>query len=297
MFSGNTSALTWLDRDNVLMDQRYLFHLPAENFVWKYSAVDGSMTPRGLTQLVSDGDHAQLIAYELPHPAAKEAIAALGAAPQAVLIDASTATQVLVDAPPDAYDILEKIAADVGKRSRWNIQPKAEVSLIARVQQTDDPVEINVRYMTTQPISTGGGSPFGGPSFGGPSFGGGMFGSGMFPPGFGGSRFGGSGFGPSITPRMIVPSNRPVRTLSVRPYFGEFELRRDGETLWSWRNVLKAGATFTAQEGDSDSEIIDRVIQPNYDALRAVYIPRKIVNETEAFDVGSSTLSPDGIAN
>lgn len=87
----------------------------------------------------------------------------------------------LVDGPPEAYGHLETIATAIGQRSQWNRQRKADVSLIARGQQLDAPIQINIRYMAmrgiaTRELSIGGSSLLGR---------GGPFGGGMFPHGFG----------------------------------------------------------------------------------------------------------------
>lgn len=278
VFRGNESDLLWLNDDDLLMNGQYVFHVPAENFVWKYSTVHGFRSPRGLTRVTAQSDHGQLIGYDLPHPATKDAITAIGASPQTVLIDSSAPTQVLVDGPPDAYGYLETIATAVGKRSRWNLQPKADVSLIARVQQVDEPIQIKIRYMTTREFPIGGSSMMGR---------GGPFGGGMFPP----------NFGPQISNRIVTPSTRPLKAMDVRPYFCEFEIRHDGKTLWSWRNVLQPDATFTAREGESETQISDRVIQPNYDAMKAVYLPQKIVDETEIVTLRTSTITENAIVD
>lgn len=86
-----------------------------------------------------------------------------------------------------------------------------------------------------------------------------------------------------------------MKALDVRRYFCDFEIRHDGKMLWSWRNVLQPDATFTAREGESDAEIIDRVIQPKYEAMKAGYRPQKIVDETEIVSLRTSSITEDQI--
>ncbi len=75
----------------------------------------------------------------------------------------------------------------------------------------------------------------------------------------------------------------------------EFEIRSDGETLWNWTHGLKAGATVTAYDTESDDDIAQRVIQPNLTAMKSVLIPNKIVDEEQPLELRSSKITSDGI--
>ena len=77
----------------------------------------------------------------------------------------------------------------------------------------------------------------------------------------------------------------------------EFEIRRDGETLWNWSDGLKQGATLTVDDTQSDQEITERVIQPNLTAMKSVLIPNKIVDEAKPLELRSSNIEPNGIVD
>lgn len=278
--SASYGGLQWVDNQNVLLNEEYLYNLGSKNFVWTYSTLKAIRTIRGMTKLsyLSSGAY-QLVSYKIPHATANQWIKDVGTNPESVLLDGSTPTQVLVDASPVIYDEIEEIAETVGKNSGWNIQPKAEISLIARVRQADEPIEISVRQIARRTISS----------------------SGLIPP-----RFGPSGFRPP-TIRIPIPGmsrssspstpERPLKKLSVRPFICEFEIRRDGETLWNWSYGLKPGATFTANDSESDEDITQRVIQPNLTAMKSVLIPTKIVDEEKPLDLRSSKIESEGIVD
>jgi hypothetical protein len=278
--SASYGGLQWIDDQNVLLDEKYLYNLGSQNFVWTYSSLEAIRALRGMTKLAYLGSGAyQLASYKFPHATAQEWITDVGTNPESVLLDGSTPTQVLVDASPLIYDEIEAIAETVGKKSGWNIQPKADVSLIARVRQTDEPIEIKVRQIARRTISS----------------------SGFIPP-----RFGPSGFTPPTIripipggPRSSTPSapEKPLKKLSVRPYMCELEIRHEGETLWNWSYGLKPGATVTANDTESDQQITERVIQPNLTAMKSVLIPNKIVDEEKPLELRSSKIEPDGIVD
>ena len=90
---------------------------------------------------------------------------------------------------------------------------------------------------------------------------------------------------------------KPLKKLSVRPYVCEFEIRSEGETLWKWSHGLKAGATVTAYDSESDEQISLRVGQPNLTAMKSVLIPNKIVDEQKSLELRSSKIGPDGIVD
>jgi hypothetical protein len=278
--SGSYRGLQWVDNQNVLLDEKFLYNLGSQNFVWTYSTLKAIRTLRGMTKLSNLGSGAgQLVSYKIPHATASQWITDVGTNPESVLLDGSTPTQVLVDASPVIYDEIEAIAETVGKKSGWNIQPKADVSLIARVRQTDEPIEINVRQIARRTISS----------------------SGFIPP-----RFGPSGFTPP-TIRMPIPGGlqsstpsapeKPLKKLSVRPFMCELEIRYEGQTLWNWSYGLKPGATVTANDTESDQEITARVIQPNLTAMKSVLIPNKLVDEEKPLELRSSKIEPDGIVD
>ncbi len=278
--SASYGGLQWIDDQNVLLDEKYLYNLGSQNFVWTYSSLEAIRTLRGMTKLAYWASGAyQLASYKIPHAAATEWITDVGTNPESVLLDGSTPTQVLVDSSPVIYDEIEAIAETVGKKSGWNIQPTAEVSLIARVRQSDEPIEINVRQISR-------------PSIGSPGF---------IPP-----RFGPSGFTPP-TIRLPIPGalgsntpsapEKPLKKLSVRPYMCEYEIRYEGETLWNWSYGLKPGATVTANDTESDRKIAERVIQPNLTAMKSVLIPNKIVDEEKSLELRTSKIEPDGIVD
>lgn len=273
-------GLQWVDDHNVLFHGKFLYNLESQNFVWTYSTLKAVRTIRGMARLSNlSGSACQLTSYRIPHPTARQWIQDVGTNPESVLLDGATPTQVLVDASPVIYDEIEEIAETVGKHSGWNIQPKADVSLIARVRQTDEPIEISVRQITRRTISS----------------------SGMTPP-----RFGPSGFRPSSI-RIPIPGfsrssspstpERPLKKLSVRPFVCELEIRQDGKTLWSWSHGLKPGATVTANDTESNDDITQRVIQPNLAAMKSVSIPSKIVDEEKPLNLRSSRIESDGIVD
>lgn len=276
--SGSEKGLQWTDNQNVLLHQKHLYNLGSQNFVWSYTPLKAMRTFRGMARISAVGRNAsQIVGYQIPHPTAKRWIAEVGTNPESVVLDGSTPTQVLVDASPVIYDEIEEIAKAVGKKSGWNIQPEAEVSLIARVRQTDEPIEINVRQIARRTISS----------------------SGLIPP-----RFGSSGFRPP-TIRIPIPGgmrtgssstpDRPLKKLSVRPYICEFEIRQDGKAVWSWNHGLKAGATVTANDSESDQQITERVTRPNLTTMKAVLIPSKIIDEEKPLDLRSSRIERDGV--
>ena len=278
--SASYGGLQWTDDRNVLLNEKFLYSLGSQNFVWTYSSFKGIRTPRGMTRLAHLGSGAyQLACFKIPHATAREWIASVGANPESVLLDGSTPTQVLVDASPVIYDEIEALAEEIGKKSGWNIQPEADVSLIARVRQTKEPIEIGIRRITRRPISS----------------------SGLIPP-----RFGSSGFRPpsiripmpgSFGPRSQSAPEKPLEKLSVRPYMYEFEIRHDGKTLWNWTSGLKPGATVTASDSESDDAIAQRVTQPNLTAMKSVLIPNKIVDEENPLELRSSKIESDGIVD
>ena len=194
--SASYAGLQWVDDQNVLLNEKFLYNLGSQNFVWTYSSLKAIRTLRGMTKLAKLGSGAyQLASYKIPHATASRWITEVGTNPESIVLDGSTPTQVLVDASPVIYDEIEEIAEAVGKKSGWNIQPKAEVSLIARVRQTDEPIEINVRQIARRTISS----------------------TGLIPP-----RFGPSGFTP---PRIRIPMS-PAPSVPVAP-----SVRADNQQL------------------------------------------------------------------
>ncbi len=177
------------------------------------------------------------------------------------------------------YDEIEAIAEAVGKKSGWNIQPQADVSLIARVRQTDEPIEINVRQIARRTISSSGSShpdsvlPDSRP------------------------RRSASRSPDRSNPARPSAPEKPLKKLSVRPFLCEFEIRHEGQTLWNWSYGLKPGATVTANDTESDQEVTERVIQPNLTAMKSVLIPNKIVDEEKPLELRSSKIEPDGIVD
>ncbi|TWU46214.1 hypothetical protein Poly51_56100 [Rubripirellula tenax] len=274
------TAMTWIDNDNILLDRKWLYNLKTQNFIWEYSSINAVVTSRGWTMVDSHTDSAQLVAFDLPHSPASAAIADLATQPQAVVVDSSSPMQVLVDATPDLYNKLEKIATEVGKRSGWNLQKKADVSLIARVKQEPEPIEISVTTFATRTIDVGPPSGFGGSS------GLGQF----FPPSFRPPTFG---------PRSIqVPSRetpRPPRKIKFQPYYCELEIRKDGESVWNWRNGWRPGGSVSSPDTESEADLIKRLSVPNIEGMRTVFIPRRIVDEDDLIELGKSQLTDSGI--
>jgi hypothetical protein len=240
-----------------------------------------------------------LIAYKIPHAAARQWIAEVGTNPESVLIDQSEPTQVLVDTSPAIYDRVFEIAESVGKKSGWNIQPEASTSLIAKVQQTEDSIEVTVRYPSSSMSSGIGG--FGPSGFGPRGFGPSDFGPSDFGSGNGPTRIGPSGFGSGFRPPGFGPSSssppqpsKPPRKIKIRPYHCELMIRRDGENLWKWSKGLQNGASVYGRTQESDEDLVLRLIQPNLSAMKDVFIPRKIVDKSEQTTLRSSKVSPRG---
>ena len=287
---GSLGRIQWIDGKNILVNNQFLYNVESRNVVWSYSTLkDTQFTPRGMTKLVGlSGDARQLVGYKIPHAAARERIAA-GNVGESVLLDATSPIQVLVDAHPDLYEQIQQIAESVAKNSGWNLQPEAEASLIARVRESSEPVEITVRYLPPRrPSPIPGGSVLTPPSFGP---------SGFTPPKLNRSKM--DEIQSSLRDRL-GPSKeavKPPKKIAVTPWFCQLELRRDGETLWQWKRALKAGTTVSAQDDETDEQIALRVIRPPISSMKSVLIPQRIFDPDNAPQRGSSKIGHDGIVD